>query len=202
MVCRPELSLAAGSDGAAQLDGKMIDRPVVLQAEARAHAAAAVSGQRKELDKLRNDAQAALRAAFDTTGLANPTKVLPSPAACGDAHEVPEGLWVKCDSCSEIIYFKELERNLHVCMKCGHHFKINSRQYARILRDWVTSIGLEPSAYGTHSMRRTKVAQIYKKTGNLRACQLLLGHRKLESTVRYLGIEVDEALELSEQIDL
>jgi len=63
-------------------------------------------------------------------------------------------------------------------------------------------IDLEPCGYGTHSLRRTKVALIYKKTGNLRACQLLLGHRKLESTVRYLGIEVDGALEMSEQIDL
>jgi len=63
-------------------------------------------------------------------------------------------------------------------------------------------IELEPRAYGTHSLRRTKVALIYKKTGNLRACQLLLGHRKLESTVRHLGIEVDDALEMSEQIDL
>jgi integrase len=63
-------------------------------------------------------------------------------------------------------------------------------------------IELEPRAYGTHSLRRTKVALIYKKTGNLRACQLLLGHRKLESTARYLGIKVDDALEMSEQIDL
>jgi len=70
---------------------------------------------------------------------------------------------------------------------------------------WLTRRGrrdLEPRAYGTHSLRRTKVALVYKKTGNLRACQLLLGHRKLESTVRYLGIEVDDALELSEQVEL
>ena len=67
---------------------------------------------------------------------------------------------------------------------------------------WVRTIDLNASAYGTHSLRRTKVALIYKKTGNLRACQLLLGHGKLESTVRYLGIEVDDALEISEQIDL
>ena len=59
---------------------------------------------------------------------------------------------------------------------------------------------LEPRAYGTHSLRRTKVAMLYKKTGNLRACQLLLGHRKLESTVRYLSIKVDNALELSQQL--
>jgi integrase len=63
-------------------------------------------------------------------------------------------------------------------------------------------IDLDPRNYGTHSLRRTKVAMLYKKTGNLRACQLLLGHRKLESTVRYLGIEVDDALELSLQVDL
>jgi site-specific recombinase XerC len=64
------------------------------------------------------------------------------------------------------------------------------------------SAGLDDSAYGTHSMRRTKAAQIYKKTGNLRAVQLLLGHTKLESAVRYLGIEVDDALSISEQVDL
>ena len=79
---------------------------------------------------------------------------------------------------------------------------IGMRQYARLVDRWVRMIDLDPSAYGTHSLRRTKVALIYKKTGNLRACQLLLGHRKLESTVRYLGIEVDDALQISEQIDL
>lgn len=79
---------------------------------------------------------------------------------------------------------------------------VSTRQYARLVDKWVSMIELEPRAYGTHSLRRTKVALIYKKTGNLRACQLLLGHRKLENTVRYLGIEVDEALEMSEQIDL
>lgn len=79
---------------------------------------------------------------------------------------------------------------------------ITTRQYARLVNHWVAMIDLEPCAYGTHSLRRKKVALIYKKTGNLRACQLLLGHRKLESTVRYPGIEVDDALEMSEQIDL
>ena len=79
---------------------------------------------------------------------------------------------------------------------------LSTRQYARILRDWVMSIGLEPSAYGTHSMRRTKVAQIYKKTGNMRAVQLLLGHAKMDSTVRYFGVDLDGALSLSESIDL
>jgi site-specific recombinase XerC len=66
----------------------------------------------------------------------------------------------------------------------------------------VKAAGLDDSAYGTHSMRRTKAAQIYRKTGNLRAVQLLLGHTKLESTVRYLGIEVDDALSISEQVEL
>jgi len=63
-------------------------------------------------------------------------------------------------------------------------------------------IDQELQGYGSHSLRRTKVALVYERTGNLRACQLLLGHRKLESTIRYLGIDVDDALELSEQIDL
>lgn len=79
---------------------------------------------------------------------------------------------------------------------------LSPRQYARIVHTWVESAGLDSSAYGTHTMRRTKAAQIYRKTGNLRAVQLLLGHTKLESTVRYLGIEVDDALTISEQIEL
>jgi integrase len=79
---------------------------------------------------------------------------------------------------------------------------LSTRQYARIVRGWVASLGLEPSAYGTHSMRRTKVAQIYKKTGNLRAVRLLLGHTKMDSTVRYLVVDIEDALSLSEGIDL
>lgn len=67
---------------------------------------------------------------------------------------------------------------------------------------WVASIGLDPMEYGTHTMRRTKVALIYQKTKNLRVIQLLLGHSKLESTVRYLGVEVDDALETSEQMEV
>ena len=78
---------------------------------------------------------------------------------------------------------------------------LSTRQYARIVRRWVASIGLEPSVYGTHTMRRTKATLIYRRTRNIRAVQLLLGHTKLESTVRYLGIEVDDALEISEQTD-
>ena len=70
------------------------------------------------------------------------------------------------------------------------------------MRRWVASIGLDPSAYGTHTMRRTKATLIYRRTKNLRAVQLLLGHTKLESTVRYLGIEVDDALEISEQTEI
>src|ERR1700745_4153731 len=79
---------------------------------------------------------------------------------------------------------------------------LSTRQYARLVHRWVKSIGLESRSYGTHSMRRTKAAQIYRKTGNLRAVHLLLGHTKLESTVRYLGIEVDDALSISEQVEL
>jgi integrase len=82
---------------------------------------------------------------------------------------------------------------------CQH---LSTRQYARIVNQWVESIGLDSHKYGTHSLRRTKAALIYKKTGNLRAVQLLLGHTKLESTVRYLGIEVDDALQISEQVEL
>nr|WP_080655913.1 tyrosine-type recombinase/integrase [Rhizobium etli] len=78
---------------------------------------------------------------------------------------------------------------------------LSTRQYARIVQRWVRSIGLLASAYGTHSMRRTKAALIYKKTGNLRAVQILLGHTKLESTVRYLGIEINDALRIAEQIE-
>jgi len=79
---------------------------------------------------------------------------------------------------------------------------LSTRQYARIVNQWVASIGLDQHKYGTHSLRRTKAALIYKQTGNLRAVQLLLGHTKLESTVRYLGIEVDDALQISEQVEL
>lgn len=79
---------------------------------------------------------------------------------------------------------------------------LSTRQYFRLLKGWVALIGLKPAAYGTHSMRRTKVAMLYRKTGNLRACQLLLGHTKLESTVRYLGVELDDALALSEGLEI
>jgi len=79
---------------------------------------------------------------------------------------------------------------------------LSTRQYARIVNDWVEEIGLDPTNYGTHTMRRTKPTLIYRRTKNLRAVQLLLGHTKLESTVRYLGIEVDDALEMAEQTEV
>jgi len=84
----------------------------------------------------------------------------------------------------------------------GRREHLSTRQYARLVHQWVKAVGLDSSAYGTHSMRRTKAAQIYRATGNLRAVQLLLGHTKLESTVRYLGIEIDDALRISEQIEI
>ena len=82
------------------------------------------------------------------------------------------------------------------------HRGLSTRQYARLVSDWVRGIGLDPRAFGTHSLRRTKATLIYRRTGNLRAVQLLLGHTKIESTVRYLGIEVDDALAIAEQIDV
>ncbi len=92
----------------------------------------------------------------------------------------------------EYLFPSRIKRQLH----------ISTRQYARLVHGWVNSAGLDSTAYGTHTMRRTKAAQIYRKTGNLRAVQLLLGHTKLESTVRYLGIDVDDALSISEQVEL
>src|SRR6476620_4968427 len=82
------------------------------------------------------------------------------------------------------------------------HRPISTRQYARLVDKWVASIGLDATRFGTHSLRRTKASLIYLRTGNLRAVQLLLGHTKIESTVRYLGIEVDDALAIAEQVDV
>ena len=79
---------------------------------------------------------------------------------------------------------------------------MTTRQYARLVNEWIASIGLDPTLFGTHSLRRTKATLIYRRTGNLRAVQLLLGHSKIESTVRYLGIEVDDALAIAEQVDV
>jgi integrase len=77
----------------------------------------------------------------------------------------------------------------------GH---LSTRQYARLVDEWVTAIGMRPEEYGTHSLRRTKATLIYKATGNLRAIQILLGHAKIENTVRYLGVDIDDALTLAE----
>jgi integrase len=76
------------------------------------------------------------------------------------------------------------------------------RQYARLVSEWIASIGLDPRIYSTHSLRRTKATLIYRRTGNLRAVQVLVGHTKIESTFRYLGIEVDDALAIAEQVDV
>lgn len=93
---------------------------------------------------------------------------------------------------SSFLFPSRIRRSLH----------LSTRQYARIVDGWVTEIGLDRSKYGTHSLRRTKATLIYRRTKNLRAVQLLLGHSKLDSTVRYLGIEIDDALDLSERIDV
>ena len=83
-----------------------------------------------------------------------------------------------------------------------HGSHLSTRQYTRIVHKWVSDIGLDSGNYGTHTMRRTKASLIYRRTKNLRAVQLLLGHTRIESTVRYLGIEVDDALEMAEQTEV
>jgi site-specific recombinase XerC len=84
----------------------------------------------------------------------------------------------------------------------GKDQNLTTRQYARLVSEWIGSIGLDASLFGTHSLRRTKATLIYRRTGNLRAVQLLLGHTKVESTVRYLGIEIEDALAIAEKIDI
>ena len=84
----------------------------------------------------------------------------------------------------------------------GSERGMTTRQYARLVSEWLASVGLDQHVFGTHSLRRTKATLIYRRTGNLRAVQLLLGHRKIESTVRYLGIEVDDAPAIAEQVDI
>ncbi len=84
----------------------------------------------------------------------------------------------------------------------GDDSHLSTRQYARLISEWISGIGLDSTLFGTHSLRRTKATLIYRRTGNLRAVQILLGHTKIESTVRYLGIEVDDALEIAEKIDV
>ncbi len=102
--------------------------------------------------------------------------------------------WIRCAnlSATAFLFPSRLLRSLH----------LSTRQYARMVESWVVGIGLDPTAYGTHSLRRTKASLIYRRTKNLRAVQLLLGHAKLESTVRYLGIEVDDALEMAERTEV
>jgi integrase len=86
--------------------------------------------------------------------------------------------------------------------RINHARHLSTRQYARLVNEWATGIGLRCEDYGTHSLRRTKASIIYKATGNLRAVQLLLGHTKIESTVRYLGVDVEDALTLSERTEV
>ena len=93
---------------------------------------------------------------------------------------------------SELLWPRRLQERQH----------ISTRQYARLVRDWVRSVNFDPSSYGTHSIRRTKVYQIYKKTGNLHAVQLLLNHTKTGSTVRYLGAELEDALVISKAVEI
>lgn len=83
-----------------------------------------------------------------------------------------------------------------------HAGHLSTRQYARLVDEWVTAIGLRRAEYGTHSMRRTKASMIYKATGNLRAIQILLGHTKIENTVRYLGVDIEDALTLAERTEI
>jgi integrase len=86
--------------------------------------------------------------------------------------------------------------------RIDHASHLSTRQYGRLVDEWVSAIGLKPRDYGTHSLRRTKASMIYKQTGNLRAVQILLGHSKIESTVRYLGVDIEDALELAEATEV
>ena len=86
--------------------------------------------------------------------------------------------------------------------RIDHTSHLSTRQYGRLVDEWVSVIGLKPKDYGTHSLRRTKASMIYKQTGNLRAVQILLGHSKIESTVRYLGVDIEDALELAEATEV
>lgn len=102
-------------------------------------------------------------------------------------------------------FIGETSRKPGECLFNGRgdkHTPLTTRQYGRLLSHWLAAIGLDPTKYGTHSLRRTKATLIYRRTGNLRAVQLLLGHTKVESTVRYLGVEIDDALEIAEKIDV
>ncbi len=102
-------------------------------------------------------------------------------------------------------YLRISDRKVGQCLfpgRGGPDRHLTTRQYARLVSQWITAIGLDPLKYATHSMRRTKATLIYRRTGNLRAVQLLLGHTKIESTVRYLGVEIDDALDIAEKIEV
>ena len=86
--------------------------------------------------------------------------------------------------------------------RVNHADHISTRQYSRLVDEWVSAIGLRADEYGTHSLRRTKASMIYKATGNIRAIQILLGHSKIENTVRYLGVDVEDALLLAERTEI
>ncbi len=86
--------------------------------------------------------------------------------------------------------------------RVDHTNHMSTRQYARLVDEWVSAIGLRSAEYGTHSLRRTKAAMIYRATGNIRAIQILLGHTKIENTVRYLGVDVEDALLLAERTEI
>lgn len=86
--------------------------------------------------------------------------------------------------------------------RVDRHRHLSTRQYARLVDEWVAAIGLRPEEYGTHSLRRTKASIIYKATGNIRAIQILLGHTKIENTVRYLGVDIEDALTLAEKTEI
>ncbi|MBL0029090.1 MAG: tyrosine-type recombinase/integrase [Rhodanobacteraceae bacterium] len=105
-------------------------------------------------------------------------------------------------SISEWITHSTLAAGDYLFQSRIHARRISLPEYARIVHHWIQEIGLDDTCYGTHSMRRTKAALIYRRTRNLRAVQLLLGHTKIESTVRYLGVELDDALELAEQTEV
>src|SRR5437762_6141306 len=102
-------------------------------------------------------------------------------------------------------YLKAANKKPGECLLTGRdgpNTRVTTRQYARLVSQWIGGAGLDPRLFGTHSLRLTKATLIYRRTGNLRAVQLLLGHTKIESTVRYLGIEVDDALAIAEQVDV
>jgi integrase len=105
---------------------------------------------------------------------------------------VHKWLTVRGGTIEEYVFTSRLHGSAHM----------STRQYGRLVHEWVSAIGLNSEDYGTHSLRRTKASILYKQSGNLRAVQILLGHTRIESTVRYLGVDVEDALELSEAVDI